>query len=184
MSNAELAKQKYEELLNNMPYGAKLIYKEGLFWNILHWIVFVITFGSNKTFKDGYCQTFGKWICVPTSWKSLNPYYVGRLATLKHELIHVKQYKTYGLGSATLGMIPVGILYLLIPIPIGFAWFRWLFEREAYVESIKTYKEFEGNDMVSRYIERCVTNLTTGQYAWTMPFPNYVRNYFINAVGK
>ena len=32
-----------------------------------------------------------------------------------------------------LGVAPMGIVYLLLPLPVFFAWGRWVLEREAYL---------------------------------------------------
>lgn len=48
---------------------------------------------------------------------------------IAHELVHVKQYEKYG--------VPLFLfLYLFIPLPCFFSYFRWRFEREAYLEDL------------------------------------------------
>ena len=45
--------------------------------------------------------------------------------TIQHEIVHIKQFKRYG--------IPLFLfLYIFFPLPILFSYFRWKFEREAY----------------------------------------------------
>jgi hypothetical protein len=50
---------------------------------------------------------------------------------IPHEARHVTQQKWLGLGSPWLGFIPWLILYGLIPLPIGCAFFRCFFEIDA-----------------------------------------------------
>ena len=73
-----------------------------------------------------YWLTIGNTIYYPDSVE--NP--TDEHALIRHELVHVQQYEKYG----TLLFI---FLYLFVPLPIGFAYFRWYFEREAYLVNIK-----------------------------------------------
>lgn len=50
--------------------------------------------------------------------------------TVAHELVHVDQ-------QAKLGVLLFTALYLFAPLPVGIAYFRWKFEREAYLVNIR-----------------------------------------------
>ena len=82
-----------------------------------------------------------------------------------HEAIHVPQWKKYKI------LFP--ILYLVIPFPIFFAYFRWLFEREAYLVNIKS-----GH----RTVDSVVFKLWWG-YLFTWP-PNLMRKWFNEQLGE
>jgi len=80
------------------------------------------------------------------------------LATLSHELVHVRQWKKYGWLLL--------LLYFLFPLPIGFAYFRWKFEREAYLTEIKH----------GWSIDLCV-DVIWDDYWWPWP-KSWMRNWF------
>ena len=173
------AEQEYNKLTTNLPYKAKIIYKIGLFWTILHYIVMIVTFGANKQFRN-YITTIGPWIGSPADWKGQQiTNYVDMLAIIKHELRHVRQFNIAGLYiSPIVGIIPGFIAYAFLPLPIGFAWFRWLMERDGYSESIRVYKYFYGTEGMNEAIDQATAELTGGAYGWTMPFKKYVKNWF------
>ena len=54
--------------------GTRIVLKTGWFWNLLHWLVCIVTFGANRTFRDEYVTTIGPWIGVPKDWDSRSAY--------------------------------------------------------------------------------------------------------------
>jgi hypothetical protein len=75
---------------------------------------------------------------------------------VEHEFVHVRQWERWG---------PLFWLsYLLLPLPIGLAWFRWRWEREAYLVQLahRTDKAVA--------IEQIVEALWSG-YGWPWPRP-------------
>jgi hypothetical protein len=155
--------------------GGKIVIKEGWFWKTLHYIVMIVTFGGNRNFLEGYYTTIGPWVGVPKDWESRG--HLGRAAVLEHESIHIKQCKKFGLGNVYLGLPLYTILYLLLPLPFGFAYFRWRFEREAYTHGIN-FRIRHRPDERTRLIENAVIELSSGRYGWTHPFPKRARAYF------
>ncbi len=172
-------KVTYEQAIQNIKEaGGRVVTKEGRFWSILHKVVKVITFGSNRNFLQGYYTTIGPVVGVP---KGTTP----DPATLEHELVHINQARKLGFGNAWLGLLPFGLLYLLLPLPFGLAYFRYRFERVAYVRGINVKLANTVNiGARSHLINRAVMQLTTGAYAWTWPFPKQVREYFEKNVDK
>lgn len=161
----------------------RLVEKKGWFWNSLHWLVFVLTFGGNRNFRDAYITTVGPIIAVPTGWDGRASAYT-RWSVLRHERIHLRQTRRMGLGLFWLGIIPFWVVYLLLPLPIGLAYGRYLFEREAYFESVLCDHEVFGKSAAYKRIERSVTQLTGGSYGWTWPFQHSVRKYFTKRYEK
>lgn len=49
---------------------------------------------------------------------------------IEHEKVHIEQFEKYGI----FGFL---FLYILIPLPAFLSYFRWKFEREAYLVDIK-----------------------------------------------
>ncbi len=155
--------------------GVRIVRKEGWLWELLHFAVMVVTFGSNRKFLTDYYTTIGHWIGVPEGWEHRPA--SERFAVLQHEWVHVQQCRWFGFGNATVGLPLFGLFYLLLPLPIGLAYFRYRFERVAYAEGINAAILFAPGDR-DWLIGNAVKQLTTGRYAWTWPFPWAVRRYF------
>lgn len=51
---------------------------------------------------------------------------------IEHEQVHLRQYKKYG-------TVPFLFLYALVFLPVFLSYFRWKFEREAYLVGIVKY---------------------------------------------
>ena len=110
-------------------------------------------------FMKSLWTTIGDKIYYPTSVKS--PLSARHFTTIKHEVVHVKQFKKYGVGLFL-------FLYLLCPLPFLFSYFRWKFEREAYLHAnIKNEKD----------VDRVVDIL--GKY-YLYPWPTkWMRKWFL-----
>jgi hypothetical protein len=161
--------------------GGKIVKKKGWFWKTIHVLVAIFTFGTNRNFLKGYYTTIGPWIGVPEGWEARS--LAGRIAVLEHELIHVKQCAKFGLGNAIVGLPLFTLFYLLLPLPIGLAYFRWRFEREAYVHGINVRVSIEPHRRQDK-IDGAVEQLTSGLYGWTWPFKRTVRAFFEKNVGQ
>jgi hypothetical protein len=105
---------------------------------------------------DNYWITIKDTIYYPTGFKEPEK----RLDIIEHEAVHPPQWKKYG----TFGFI---VLYLLIPVPFFFAYFRYKIEREAYLVNI-----IRGDWT----IEEVVDALWSG-YCWSWPKP-LMRKWF------
>ena len=100
-------------------------------------------------FMTNLWTTIGDKIYYPNTVKS--PLSINNYPIIKHEIIHVKQFKKYG--------VPLYLfLYLFFPLPCFFSYFRWKFEREAY---------FEANIKNERDVNRIVDSLNKHYlYPW------------------
>lgn len=76
--------------------------------------------------------TVGRKVYVPAKFgnKFTLGFFDKHATTLSHELVHVEQMRKY---STTL----FALLYLFLPLPIFFSYFRWKFEREAYMVNVR-----------------------------------------------
>jgi hypothetical protein len=79
---------------------------------------------GTRGFQERYWTTLGRSIYYPTSVR--DP--LAHRDVLEHELVHVRQWHRYG--------VLLWISYLLLPVPFGLAWFRFRWEREAYLVQI------------------------------------------------
>ncbi len=119
----------------------------------------VITFGGQDRFMTAYITTFGRRIYVPDGWERIPA--GERYCILRHEAVHVAQFRRWTWP----GMI---LLYLLLPLPVGFAggraWLEWQGYRETFISTWQIY----GRDAArSRRLARDIVRRYTGpDYAW------------------
>ena len=104
------------------------------------------------------------WFVIPEFWITIGDttYCPNGLAVpssvvqydhlIVHERVHIKSWHQYGI-------VGFPILYLLVPCPVIFAYFRWKIEREAYLVNI-----VRGDTT----IERAVNKLWS-KYCWPWP---------------
>lgn len=112
----------------------------------------------NPSFMSHYWTTVGETVYYPNTVS--NPNYIWYKDTVEHEQVHIEQYKKY--------TVPLFLfLYLLVPLPILFSYFRWKFEREAYLVQIR-----KGAD-----VEDVVQALWLG-YGWPWP-KSWMRKWFL-----
>lgn len=123
----------------------------------------VITFGAMSTFMTGYVSVIGSTVYVSRGWAELSD--MGRAVVLRHERVHMRQRAKYGPLLFT-------FLYLFFPLPVGLAYFRMKFEREAYEETLRARVELYGpkslRDPECR--EGIVRQFTSSAYFWMWPF--------------
>jgi hypothetical protein len=113
---------------------------------------------GTRGFNERFWTTLGRTIYYPTSVR--DPY--AHPDILAHELVHVQQWKRWG--------VFLWISYVLLPLPIGLAWFRFRWEREAYLVQIAAAADRE------REIDRIVDVLWFG---YARPWPrSWMRRWF------
>ncbi|MBL8683780.1 MAG: hypothetical protein JNK05_31700 [Myxococcales bacterium] len=130
----------------------------------------VVTFGAMRAYLTDYVTTIGRTIYLPEGWESVAP--GRRWETLEHELVHVRQFERYGL-------VGMAILYLLLPLPMGLAWFRARLEWEAYRVSLRCVAELEGIDAARdpAFREEIVRRFSGPDYGYMWPFAASVRRW-------
>jgi hypothetical protein len=181
--NVSMTKEQLEQLESRLDdvclkihhEGGRVVEKKGIFWTILHYIVMVVTFGSNRNFLKGYYTTIGGIVGYPEGWEKRS--LESRIAVLEHELVHIRQCAKLGFGNVWVGFPIYMILYLFLPLPIGLAYFRYRYEREAYAHGINVRTEMNP-EHYDRLIDGAVKQLTSGAYGWTWVFSKRVRAYF------
>lgn len=157
-------------------YGVEVTSKERKLpwlWNFIHWFLYIVTFGKQDGFLDSYTTTLGRTIYYPRGWRLANATDEG-CVTLEHEADHVRLNLQCGFGNIYLGTIVMTLLYLLFPIPICFAWFRYYAERRAYKISYDTAVKMGYKPRISRYVDQ----LTGPKYLWTWVLKKQVWAWF------
>jgi hypothetical protein len=156
---------EYERLAGSLH----LVHKDRV-WHqrVIHHLLRLVTLGGQSSYLDSYVTTLWHTIYVPPDWES-RPL-ADRYATLRHELVHVRQFERWG------PLMPV--LYLLLPLPLGLAWFRMRFERAAYEETLRVHYQLGGRAAVERLREHVIRQFTSGAYGWMWPFPRAIARWF------
>ncbi len=136
----------------------------------------VVTLWRMKAFLTGFITTVGYTVYVPAAiWGDQDPF--DMLCTLRHERVHMRQRRKYGMALFT-------FLYLLFPLPAGFAYFRMKFEREAYAESLMAAAELGQSPEVvlgDSWKNMIVTSFTGPSYMWMWPFRKTIENWYDQA---
>ncbi|MBA3458587.1 MAG: hypothetical protein H0T46_01390 [Deltaproteobacteria bacterium] len=131
----------------------------------------VVTLGRMRTYLDSFQTTIGSTIYVTANWDSIDP--DQRYVTLRHEAVHLRQFRTFTLPG-------MAVLYVLVPLPMGLAWCRAYFEKEAYAESIRAAAEVWGPDYPRRaaFRERVIGQFVGPSYGWMWPFRGHLQRWY------
>lgn len=130
----------------------------------------VLTFGGQSAYMTKYVTTMGRTIYLPSSWPEREDR--GRYVTLRHEAVHLRQFRRYGRVGMTL-------LYLLPILPMGLSWGRARLEWEAYAETLRATAEVFGLEAAEAPELRAhvVKQFTSAAYGWMWPFPRIVERW-------
>ncbi|HVK85725.1 MAG TPA: hypothetical protein VM513_16515 [Kofleriaceae bacterium] len=137
----------------------------------IHYALLVLTFGGMRSYLDGYQTTIGNTVYVTADWDELPA--DSRYVTMRHEAVHIRQFRRFTLPG-------MALLYVLLPLPMGLAWFRAYFEREAYTESIRAAAEVYGIAHVERagYRDYIIEQFTSASYGWMWPFRSQLERWY------
>ena len=129
----------------------------------IHHALVAVTLGRMRSYLDSYQTTIGRTVYVTADWDDRDP--DERYVTLRHEAIHLRQFRTFTLPG-------MALLYLLLPLPMGLAWFRARFEKEAYAETVRAAAEVWGPEVPRRdaFRRRVIEQFTGAAYGWMWPF--------------
>ncbi len=166
---------RYEELVGALQKeipGFRVVRKDrSRFHRLLHYALVIVTFGRMRSYLDSYQTTIGKTVYVTADWDAWDA--DTRYVTLRHEAVHLRQYRRLTVPG-------MAFLYLLIPLPLGLAWFRAYFEKEAYAESIRAAAEIWGAAHPRReaYRRHVVDQFTGPSYGWMWPFRAAIERWY------
>lgn len=129
----------------------------------IHYALIVLTFGRMRSYLDSFQTTIGRTVYVTADWDALDE--DQRYVTLRHEAIHLRQFRRYTLPG-------MAVLYVLLPVPMGLAWFRARFEKEAYAETIRAAAEVWGVELPKRasFRNHIIEQFLGPSYGWMWPF--------------
>lgn len=164
-----LLKDAHQEHSINV-YTKKKYYR---FWKFLAVLYRIVTLGKGGDFLKNYTITFGTSIYFPLDWDFKTDAALS-YTILRHEIVHVIQYKKLGLGCVPLGIVVFLLLYCLVPLPICFAWFRYRLERSAYLETCKARKLLG----LPLNIDYYVNSLSGARYLWAWVLKKQIKKWF------
>jgi hypothetical protein len=160
-----------EALREELP-GFRIVRKDTSRLNrVIHYALCVVTLGRMRDYLDGFQTTIGRTVYVTSDFHSWDP--DRRYVTLRHEAVHLRQFRKWSLPV-------MALLYVLVPFPIGFAYFRARFEREAYAESIRAAADVWGPEYPRRseFRDHIVGQFTGPTYGWMWPFRGAIERWY------
>jgi hypothetical protein len=152
--------------------GFRIVRKDqSLLHRAIHHALCALTLGRMTSYLDHFQTTIGRTVYVTADWHELDPDH--RYVTLRHEAVHLRQFRRFTLPG-------MAVLYLLVPLPMGLAWFRAHFEKEAYAESIRASAEVWGLDYPRRPEHRrsVIDQFTGAAYGWMWPFRRGLERWY------
>jgi hypothetical protein len=137
----------------------------------IHYALCALTLGRMTSYLDAYQTTIRRTVYVTADWDERDP--DDRYVTLRHEAVHLRQFRSYTLPG-------MAVLYLLVPLPMGLAWFRAHFEKAAYAESIRASAEVWGPAFPRRpeYRQHVISQFTGAAYGWMWPFRRDLERWY------
>jgi hypothetical protein len=137
----------------------------------IHYALIGLTFGRMRTYLDSFQTTIGRTVYVTSDWDDWDP--DQRYVTLRHEAIHLRQFRRFSLPV-------MAVLYILVPLPMGLAWCRAYFEKEAYAESMRAAAEVWGPSYprTAEYRAYIIGQFTGASYGWMWPFRGGLERWY------
>lgn len=142
----------------------------------LHVCLLVITFGQMRDFMVKFTTTVGYIVYTPTEWEGWTP--KAKMLILRHERVHMRQRKAKG-------SIWFSISYLLLPLPIIWAYYRMRYEMEAYEETIQAKWEYYGiRGFTPEVREAMISRFTGPSYFWMWPWRKRIEAWYDELVSR
>jgi hypothetical protein len=137
----------------------------------------LVTLGGQREYLTHYHTVIGDTLYVPTAWSRTPD--LERLIVLRHERVHLRQRRRYGLPL-------MAFLYLVPFFPLGLAYGRARLEWEAYAETLRATAELAGLQRAcSGELRRRIVGRFTGPaYGFMWPFPRRVNKWYDQVVAE
>ncbi len=178
-----MEKETLQEKARKFDQSIRLTSKNGLFWRVVAWLLFIVSFGKFKreSFLENFATTIGHVQAYPASWPTAS---VERV--MVHESRHTRQARVCGFGiHPAVGLPLMAVLYGLLPLPSLLALARLWFELDAD----KAYWRFAlangslGPDDIRRRAESFATTVAGPAYFWST-WPSFARRLFAKEAEK
>jgi hypothetical protein len=171
----EILEDLLREIAAEFPRFRIVKKNESAFAKAIDLALKILTLGGQREFMTRYFTVIGDVLYVPVGFDELDP--VGVAITLRHERVHLRQRRRLTLPGMT-------ALYLLLPLPLGLAWFRARLEWEAYTETLRATLELRGEEALrsQELRTRIVSQFTGAAYGWMWPFRSAVERWYDEAL--
>jgi hypothetical protein len=156
----------------------RLVPKRGdRFSHVVDLALRVLTLGGQSAYLTGYVTTMGQTIYLPVGWDARSD--LQRYCVLRHEAVHLRQFRRYG-------RVGMALVYIVPWLPIGLAWGRARLEWEAYAETLRATAEVYGGGVLDEPALRAhiVLQFTGPAYGWMWPFPRAVNGWYDAVVAE
>jgi hypothetical protein len=165
--------QELVSTVGESPKFRVILKEQSWFMKVLSWLLFF-----NRDFMTSFVTTIGDYMWTPAAWENDWDDKV-KAAILRHERVHLRQQKRYGMTLYILR-------YLCWPLPMFLAYGRYLLEREAYEESLQAYADYHGVDVLMDANLRAgmIRHFTSAEYGWMWPFPKAVARWYDQAIER
>lgn len=160
-----------EALRAEIP-GFRIVRKDrSAFHRAIHVALIGLTLGRMRSYLDSFQTTIGKTVYVTADWDDLPA--DKRYVTLRHEAVHLRQFRRYTLPV-------MAVLYVLLPLPMGLAYFRARFEKEAYAETIRAAADVYGIEHArsSSHRSYVIEQFMGASYGWMWPFRKSLERWY------
>lgn len=147
----------------------RILHKQDHAWSQrIDKVLRVLTLGGQSAYVSTYTTVLGRTIYLPVSWDTRSD--ESRYITLRHEAVHLRQFRRYGLLGMTL-------IYGLPVLPVGLAVGRTWIEWRAYQETLRAYADVYGpkaaaDPALHAYI---ILQFRGPAYLFMWPFPRMLQ---------
>lgn len=154
----------------------ELIYKkDSTLMKIINVLLLILTFGKNKTFMKDFVTTLNCKVYLNSEWDKYSERV--KCILLRHERVHMRQSKKYGLFLYS-------FLYLFVYLPFGLCYYRTKFEKEAYEESMRAVYQYYGPVTLSSkgYKSHILKYFTSSAYGYMWLRSSDIEKWFDETV--
>lgn len=160
---------RLQAVAHQIDKSVRLYTKDNWFCKLLAAVLMVITFGGMKyrVFLENFATTIGPLQFYPAAWSTET---VERVVI--HESRHTRQARWFGLWiHPWVGLPLYAVLYLLLFLPIGLAFFRCYFEMDAMRFELRECfkKGIYSKEQVLERGTRFGNTVCSGKYGWALP---------------
>ncbi len=134
-----------------------------------------LTGGRMRTYVSGYHTVMFGTLWVAETWDAMGD--LDRYVLLRHERVHLAQARRWG-------VVPMGMAYLLWPLPLGLAYARARIEWEAYEETLRALVEVYGLAAARSQKAWLRARFVGADYGWMWPFPQSIDRWFDDAIAR
>lgn len=137
----------------------------------------LVTLGGQDRFLSDYVTTLGRRVYVPDGWDGVPAGH--RYTVLRHEAVHVEQFRRWTWP----GMV---LLYVLLPLPMGFAagraWLEWQGYRETLTATWQLYGPEAARSQALR--DDIVARFTGPDYGWMWARGTMIEAAIVRHLGR